>query len=318
MGFFKIIEEPGRKGEVIVKPEYVLLDPDSDLMTRGGNFYALWNGARWSIDELDVIRLIDPKISEHISKEKKSNREVVFKPSYLNNFRYRNNAAWSDFSAFVKNRPSNFVMMDQKLIFASDKPKRLDHTSKRLPYDMVSGPIDNYEELMNVLFEQEEREKLEWAVGSILSGDSRFNQKFIVLYGEAGTGKSTFLNIIEQLFPGYHVAFDAKSLGRGDSFATSSFKTAPLVAIEHDSDLSRILDNTKLNSIISHEPVYVNEKYERQYALRLNTFIFLATNKPVQITDSKSGLIRRLIDVYPSNRRINENRFLSTGGRFKR
>ena len=50
----------------------------------------------------------------------------------------------------------------------------------------------------------DELAKLEWAIGSIIHGDSKKIQKFIVLYGSAGTGKSTMLNIIQMLFEGYY------------------------------------------------------------------------------------------------------------------
>jgi hypothetical protein len=44
----------------------------------------------------------------------------------------------------------------------------------------------------------------------------------------------------------------------------------------------------------------INEKHKPGYEAKLNAFLFMGTNKPVKITDSKSGLIRRLIDVNPT------------------
>ena len=75
-----------------------------------------------------------------------------------------------------------------------------------------------------------------------------------MLYGEAGAGKSTMLNIIQKLFEGYYTTFEAKALtSSNNSFSTEVFRSNPLVAIQHDGDLSKIEDNTKLNTIISHE-----------------------------------------------------------------
>ena len=106
---------------------------------------------------------------------------------------------------------------------------------------------------MGTLYSVEERAKIEWAIGAIVSGDAKKIQKFLVLYGPAGTGKSTILNIVEALFAGYTTTFEAKALGSSNgSFATEVFKNNPLVAIQHDGDLSKIEDNTRLNSIISH------------------------------------------------------------------
>ena len=49
----------------------------------------------------------------------------------------------------------------------------------------------------------------------------------------------------------------------------------------------------------------VNEKHKSLYAARFWAFLFMGTNKPVKITDGKSGLIRRLIDVHPSGNKLN-------------
>ena len=88
-----------------------------------------------------------------------------------------------------------------------------------------------------------------------------------------------------------------------------AFKTNPLVAIQHDGDLSRIEDNTRLNSLVSHELMTVNEKFKSTYANRFKCFLFMGTNKPVKITDAKSGLIRRLIDVSPSGNKLSPKEY---------
>ena len=86
-----------------------------------------------------------------------------------------------------------------------------------------------------------------------------------------------------------------------NSFALEPFKANPLVAIQHDGDLSRIEDNTRLNSIVSHEEMTVNEKFKSAYTQRFHSFLFIGTNRPVKITEAKSGILRRLIDVSPSD-----------------
>ena len=163
---------------------------------------------------------------------------------------------------------------------------------------------------MSTLYSKEERHKIEWAIGSIVTGDSKKIQKFMVLYGAAGTGKSTVLNIIQQLFDGYYSVFDAKALGSSNSqFALEPFKTNPLVAIQHDGDLSKIEDNTRLNSLVSHELMTINEKFKSTYTNCFKCFLFMGTNKPVKITDGKSGLLRRLIDVSPSGNKLNPKEY---------
>ncbi|MET0785904.1 MAG: DUF5906 domain-containing protein, partial [Paenisporosarcina sp.] len=142
-------------------------------------------------------------------------------------------------------------------------------------------------------------------IGAVVSGHSKTIQKFIVFYGPPASGKSTILNIIHKLFAGYTSVFDARELASNNNqFATTSFRSNPLVAIQHDGDLSRIYDNTKLNSIVSHEIMIVNEKYKAPFESRSNAFLFMGTNVPVKISDAKSGIIRRLIDVVPTQKTI--------------
>ena len=201
-------------------------------------------------------------------------------------------------------------MLDEKLIFSNTPTNKKDYASKKLKYPLEEGTINAYDKLMSTLYSETEREKIEWAIGSIVCGDSKKLQKFMVLYGAAGTGKSTVLNIIQQLFDGYYSVFDAKALGSSsNSFALEAFKSNPLVAIQHDGDLSRIEDNTRLNSLVSHELMTVNEKFKSTYANRFKCFLFMGTNKPVKITDAKSGLIRRLIDVSPSGDKLSPKEY---------
>ena len=131
-----------------------------------------------------------------------------------------------------------------------------------------------------------------------------------MFYGDAGAGKSTILNIIQKLFEGYYVVFDAKALtSSNNQFATEVFRTNPLVAIQHDGDLSRIEDNSVLNSIVSHEDILINQKFKSQVMDKATCFLFMATNRPVKITDGKSGVRRRLIDIKPSGKKIETARY---------
>jgi energy-coupling factor transporter ATP-binding protein EcfA2 len=279
-----------------------------DLMVRGRSFYAIWNEEKqlWSTDESDVQILVDRELRAYKEKRQATwNGEIKVRlmESYSSN-------SWRQYKSFIKDMFDTYKDIDNNLTFANTVVKKTDYVSKRLPYPLEPGPIDSYEKLMSTLYDPEERAKLEWAVGAIVAGDAKHIQKFVVLYGEAGSGKSTFLNIVQKLFAGYYTSFEAKALtSSSNAFATEVFKTNPLVAIQHDGDLSRIEDNTKLNSIISHEEMTMNEKYKASYTARSNAFLFMGTNKPVKITDAKSGIIRRLIDVRPSGRKVSPKEY---------
>lgn len=307
MSFFKPIIQNKKEGLTYIVPKFVVGGSD-DLMVRGGAFYAIWNNEKklWSTDEFDVARIVDKELWK-LYKEYKNKTEDTLSVREMKDF---SSGSWNQYRKYISQSPDNYIPLDKKLIFADQETCKEDYATKKLPYSLSDGNYDCWDELVSTLYDPSEKRKIEWAIGSIISGDSKFIQKFIVLYGQAGTGKSTILNIIQKLFQGYYCIFDAKSLASSSNqFSMEVFKTNPLVAIQHDGDLSRIEDNTKLNSIISHEEMIINEKRKSLYSIKLTSFLFMATNKPVKITDGKSGLIRRLIDVNPSGRLIEADRY---------
>jgi hypothetical protein len=215
----------------------------------------------------------------------------------MRNFRSK---SWINYRSLIANVSDNARQLDESLTFADQKVKRSDYVSRRLSYSLAAGDHSSWDELVGTLYSVEERRKIEWAIGSIVSGDSKKIQKFFVFYGKPGSGKGTIISIVQKLFEGYTATFEAKALGSSNnSFATEAFKSNPLVAIQHDGDLSRIDDNTVLNSIVSHEDMRMNEKYKPSYTGRVNALLFVGSNKPVKISDAKSGIIRRLIDIHP-------------------
>ena len=201
--------------------------------------------------------------------------------------------------------PDYFHQLDDRLCFKGETVNQKDYISKCLPYELKKGSIEAWDKIVSTLYDPEEREKIEWAIGAVVTGDSKDIQKFLVFYGKPGAGKGTILNIIQQLFQGYYEVFDAKTLSsNSNAFAFEQFRSNPLVAIQMDGDLSRIQDNTKINSLVSHETIVMNEKRKQSYNFTPHCFLFMASNKPVDITDAKSGLLRRLIDVNPSGRKL--------------
>ena len=303
LDFVTIATRPTKRGVVEIYPKFII-KKSADLMIRGGDFYAVWLEERglWSTDEQDALQLIDRELDRY-ADENRERLEGHVKVLHMWDAESRMISVWHQYCQ--KDMRDSFHMLDEKLIFQNTVTVKKDYASKKLPYPLEEGPTDAWDRLTGTLYSPEERAKIEWAIGSVVSGDSRKLQKFAVLYGAAGTGKSTILNVIGQLFEGYTSVFDAKALGSSsNSFALEAFKSNPLVAIQHDGDLSRIEDNTRLNSLVSHELMTVNEKFKSTYANRFKCFLFMGTNKPVRITDGKSGLIRRLIDISPSGDKL--------------
>ena len=308
LDFLMISTKSTKRDNIEIYPKFII-KKSHDLMIRGGDFYAIWNEEKhlWSLDEQDAIHMIDEEL-DNFAKENASKYDAHVTVSHMWDSTTGVIDAWHKYCQ--KQMRDSFHELDDKLIFSNQSVKKTDYASKTLTYPLEEGDIPAYNELMSVLYSTEERRKIEWAIGAIVSGDSKDIQKFVVFYGPGGTGKSTVLNIISQLFDGYCTGFDSRALGSAtNAFALEAFKSNPLVAIQHDGDLSRIEDNTKLNSLVSHESMTVNEKFKATYIQKFKTFLLMGTNKPVKITDGKSGLIRRLIDVSPTGKTIEHKKY---------
>ena len=250
--FLIISTRSTKRGVIEIYPRFRLYPKSQDLMIRGGDFYAIWleELGLWSTDEQDALQLIDLELDRY-AKENRDKFDGNVKVLHMWDSESGMIDAWHKYCQ--KQMRDSFCMLDENLIFSNTPTNKKDYASKRLNYPLEPGSTEAYDKLISTLYSEQERHKIEWAIGSIVSGDSKHIQKFMVLYGEAGAGKSTILNVIQQLFEGYYSVFDAKALGsNGNQFALEAFKKNPLVAIQHDGDLSGIQDNTQLNSLVSH------------------------------------------------------------------
>lgn len=306
MDFLKISVKSGKKSVQEIYPKFICKS-SKDLMIRGGDFYAIWDEEHgvWSTDQDNAIRMIDRELDKY-----RDEHPELESPRIL--YMWDGDSGMIDkWHKYVqKQLRDNFHTLDKKLVFANSPIEKSDYATKKLPYPLEACETPAWDEIVGTLYSPEERHKIEWIIGSVVSGDSKTLQKFLVFYGASGTGKSTIINIIQKLFDGYWTTFNAKALGSSSAnFALEAFKNNPLIAIQHDGDLSRIEDNTRLNSIISHEPMTVDLKFKSTYTDKFEAMLIMGTNRPVKITDNKSGIIRRLIDVSPSGNKIPQRKY---------
>ena len=312
LDFYKIGLKETRSG-FIVRPRFQVNIGTKDLLIRGGDFYAVWNPDTklWSTSEGTIVEMIDNEIRKETDRLKTENPQNRYFMALMSDADSDSIDRWHKYcKKQMRDTWSADKALDSKVIFANTETTREDYATKKLPYAISEGDYSAFEELISVLYEPEERAKIEWTIGAVIAGASKHLQKFLVFYGTAGAGKSTILNIIQDLFAGYWKPFRSKDIGRSNAtFAMESFSSNPLLAIEHDGDLSRIEDNTRLNSIVSHETMELEEKFKSKYPAVIQSFLIIATNRPVKITEAKSGLLRRLIDVRPSGNLVPTDRY---------
>lgn len=286
----------------------------NQLMIKGSKFHALYDEKTglWTKDPLAIVDIVDKMTRDYAdSYQMPEDMPYYAKKTYklMKDGDSKLIDKWWHYCE--KQMRDYWKPLDASLIFADHKTTINDFATKQLPYVLSDIPTPAYDEMTSVYFTDKEKHKYEWFLGSILTGDSKWIQKFLVFYGEGGTGKGTIIdNVIEPMFTGYYDTFSAMALTSANNmFSLSAFRNSPLVAIDADGDLSRIEDNTKLNSLVSHEYMTVNLKYQSEYTDRFESAIIMGTNKPIRITDAKSGLIRRLIDVTTTGKKIPNRRY---------
>ena len=78
LDFLKISTRSKKQGSVEVYPKFVI-KRSSDLMIRGGDFYAIWveDKKLWSTDEQDAIKLIDDAMNAYAEKLRQDSDEPV-------------------------------------------------------------------------------------------------------------------------------------------------------------------------------------------------------------------------------------------------
>ena len=165
--------------------------PSEDFMVRGGQFYAVYNPntGLWSKDEFTVQELVDDELWK--LKETLGNDGFT-----VISLKDSTSGGWLEYYTWVRHQPDHWQELDGNVIFANTETTKDSYASHKLSYQLVDGDYSAWDELVGSLYSESERQKIEWAIGSVVCGDSKILQKFFVLYGAQGTGKSTILKII--------------------------------------------------------------------------------------------------------------------------
>lgn len=112
----------------------------------------------------------------------------------------------------------------------------------------------------------------------------------IILCGIGGSGKSTFANIICQIFEGDTASLTLEDLSNDFMLAEGVNKRLIYADELNGSDI----DNSKIKTLISKQMVQVNPKNLRPYQARWQAPLFASCNKPPKLDLSDTGILRRI------------------------
>ena len=285
-------------------------------MTRGGDFYAIYDeeAGFWTKSKPRAFELIDAQVREYVQNDMGDMTGDRTNGYIIQTVSDASTHLAELFERYCRTMGDNWHALDQKMLFSNSEVKRTDFATKTLNYPLVEQPTPYYDAICDVLYLPDEREKWEWAVGAMISGDGPKIQKMIAFYGEPGTGKSTIISKIfaEQIFGdeemGYATKFSANILCNGNDFGTDFLANDSVLVFDDDAEMGMITVRSTLNKIISHEQVRVNVKNKATYFKKANCMIFVGSNDPIQLSPN-SGMKRRLIDIRPTGNLLAPNTY---------
>lgn len=120
-----------------------------------------------------------------------------------------------------------------------------------------------------------------------------------ILTGVGGSGKSTFANIICQIFDNDTAALNFSDLSNPFTLATGINKRL-IYSTEINSD---DMDNGVLKQLFSNEEITVNPKNQQPYKTRCQSSFFFNCNVVPRLDLSDTGILRRIL-YYDMNEKI--------------
>jgi len=177
----------------------------------------------------------------------------------------------------------------------------------QLPYDYepdADCPLWR-EFLQDVMAGDAERVELlqQWA--GYLLANSMKRQKFLLIAGEGGNGKTVFTTILEKMVGEDNVSHVPLSMF-GHQFALAATLGRVLNSTTESSHTIDELAETMLKSYTSGDRMTFQRKYKEPVSARPTAKVMISTNQLPQFTDKSSGIWRRMLFVpfektYPPN-----------------
>lgn len=170
-------------------------------------------------------------------------------------------------------------------------PDKVEHDQlDTFMFNLFGGQADDAE-MMRFIYE---------VVGYCLVNNT-FAQKFFILYGEGGNGKSSFLQLLTSLLTESNVSNIALI-----DIGASQFRLAEIVGkyanIGDDIESTAILNTASLKKIVTGDTIIVEPKHLKPYSYKPHAKLFFSCNSIPRIYDTSTGMKDRLLVIPMTNR----------------
>ena len=235
----------------------------------------------------DDIEIPSGKMSETLKYIKATARVLPFIDTNIIAF---NNALYDvEHDAVLEKSPS--TVTTTRMTNVEYNPDLVEHDQlDTFMFNLFGGQEDD-EDMMRFIYE---------VVGYCLVNNT-FAQKFFILYGEGGNGKSSFLQLLISLLTESNVSNIALI-----DIGASQFRLAEIVGkyanIGDDIESTAILNTASLKKIVTGDTIIVEPKHLKPYSYKPHAKLFFSCNSIPRIYDNSTGMKDRLVIIPMTNR----------------
>lgn len=122
-----------------------------------------------------------------------------------------------------------------------------------------------------------------------------FLQKFFILFGEGGNGKSTFLSLLNAFYSRGNVSNLPLSKLSDDKYIGNLY--GKLINIGDDIESTTVMESAIIKKTVSGDPVHANPKFCQMFSFTPTQKLLFSANAVPRITDTSQGMADRLILV---------------------
>lgn len=297
---------PKKLGEYIKERYNIVHIKQTDTMTRNdalttplygyNNKYGVYEALDVSGDAplhnmifniTDDIEIPSGKMSETLKYIKATARVLPFIDTNIIAFK---NALYDvEHDAVLEKSPS--TVTTTRMTNVEYNPEIVEHDQlDTFMFNLFGGQEDD-EDMMRFIYE---------VVGYCLVNNT-FAQKFFILYGEGGNGKSSFLQLLTSLLTESNVSNIALI-----DIGASQFRLAEIVGkyanIGDDIESTDVLNTASLKKIVTGDTIIVEPKHLKPYSYKPHAKLFFSCNSIPRIYDTSTGMKDRLVIIPMTNR----------------